>query len=139
MGFDSTNLLAMGLIFLGSYVQTAIGFGLAIVAAPLLILWAPEYVPAPICLVALFISLMNAMKHMYILLADAKEYKMTQTQFQLFKFQNFRIEYCLGFVYLNNQLIISYSCLDRKRFISIYELKDIQNNLKWYFKDTKKN
>lgn len=63
MDFDSTNLLAMGLIFLGSYVQTAIGFGLAIVAAPLLILWAPEYVPAPICLVALFISLMNAMKH----------------------------------------------------------------------------
>ncbi len=63
MEFDSTNLLAMGLIFLGSYVQTAIGFGLAIVAAPLLILWAPEYVPAPICLVALFISLMNAMKH----------------------------------------------------------------------------
>lgn len=58
---------------------------------------------------------------------------------QLFKFQNFRIEYCLGFVFLNNQLIISYSCLDRKRFISIYELKDIQNNLKWYFKDTKKN
>ena len=30
---------------------------------------------------------MNAMKHMHILLADAKEYKMTQTQFQLFKFQ----------------------------------------------------
>lgn len=63
MEFDSINLLAIGLIFLGSYVQTAIGFGLAIVAAPLLILWAPEYVPAPICLVALFISLMNAMKH----------------------------------------------------------------------------
>ncbi|MDW3125324.1 sulfite exporter TauE/SafE family protein, partial [Vibrio sp. 1974] len=51
MEFDSVNLLAMGLIFLGSFVQTAIGFGLAIVAAPLLILWAPEYVPAPICLV----------------------------------------------------------------------------------------
>lgn len=63
MEFDSINFLAIGLIFLGSYVQTAIGFGLAIVAAPLLILWAPEYVPAPICLVALFISLMNAMKH----------------------------------------------------------------------------
>lgn len=63
MDFDSTTLLAMGLIFLGSYVQTAIGFGLAIVSAPLLILWVPEYVPAPICLVALFISLMNAMKH----------------------------------------------------------------------------
>ncbi|WP_417877778.1 sulfite exporter TauE/SafE family protein [Vibrio sp.] len=63
MEFDSINLVALGLIFLGSYVQTAIGFGLAIVAAPLLIIWSPEYVPAPICLVALFISLMNAMKH----------------------------------------------------------------------------
>ena len=64
MEFDSINFLAIGLIFLGSYVQTAIGFGLAIVAAPLLILWAPEYVPAPICLVALFISLMNAMNRL---------------------------------------------------------------------------
>lgn len=63
MEFDSINLVALGLIFLGSYVQTAIGFGLAIVAAPLLIIWSPEYVPAPICLVALFISLMNAVKH----------------------------------------------------------------------------
>ncbi|AUI88757.1 permease [Vibrio azureus] len=63
INFDSMTWVAMGLIFLGSYVQTAIGFGLAIVSAPLLILWAPEYVPAPICLVALFISLLNSMKH----------------------------------------------------------------------------
>ena len=56
-------LIAAFLFFLGSFVQTAIGFGLAIVSAPLLILVAPEYVPAPICLVALFISLLNAFKH----------------------------------------------------------------------------
>lgn len=56
-------LIAMFLIFLGSFVQTAIGFGLAIVAAPLLFLVSPDYVPAPICLVALFISILNAMKH----------------------------------------------------------------------------
>lgn len=55
--------LAAMLIFLGSFVQTAIGFGLAIVAAPLLFLISPDYVPAPICLVALFISLLNALKH----------------------------------------------------------------------------
>ncbi|MGC9403995.1 sulfite exporter TauE/SafE family protein [Vibrio genomosp. F10] len=53
----------MFLIFLGSFVQTAIGFGLAIVAAPLLFLISPDYVPAPICLVALFISILNARKH----------------------------------------------------------------------------
>ncbi len=56
-------LIAAFLIFLGSFVQTAIGFGLAIVAAPLLILVSPDYVPAPICLVALFISILNALKH----------------------------------------------------------------------------
>ena len=56
-------LIAAFLIFLGSFVQTAIGFGLAIVAAPLLILVSPDYVPAPICLVALFISILNAKKH----------------------------------------------------------------------------
>lgn len=56
-------LIAAFLIFLGSFVQTAIGFGLAIVAAPLLFLVSPDYVPAPICLVALFISILNALKH----------------------------------------------------------------------------
>jgi len=56
-------LTAAFLISLGSFVQTAIGFGLAIVAAPLLFLVSPDYVPAPICLVALFISLLNAFKH----------------------------------------------------------------------------
>ncbi|MDN3682545.1 sulfite exporter TauE/SafE family protein [Vibrio tapetis subsp. quintayensis] len=63
MSMESTTLIAMGLIFLGSFVQSAIGFGLAIVAAPLLFLISPLYVPAPICLVALFISLLNAYKH----------------------------------------------------------------------------
>ncbi|TMX35716.1 sulfite exporter TauE/SafE family protein [Vibrio sp. Hep-1b-8] len=60
---SSEALIAAFLIFLGSFVQTAIGFGLAIVAAPLLILVSPDYVPAPICLVALFISILNALKH----------------------------------------------------------------------------
>ena len=59
----SEALIAALLIFIGSFVQTAIGFGLAIVAAPLLFLVSPDYVPAPICLVALFISLLNALKH----------------------------------------------------------------------------
>ena len=38
---DQTALIAMALIFVGSFVQTAIGFGLAIVAAPLLFLAKP--------------------------------------------------------------------------------------------------
>lgn len=56
-------IIAALLIFVGAFVQTAIGFGLAIVAAPLLFLVSPDYVPAPICLVALFISILNALKH----------------------------------------------------------------------------
>lgn len=55
--------IAMLLVFMGSFVQTAIGFGLAVVASPLLFLISPDYVPSPICLVALFISVLNAMKH----------------------------------------------------------------------------
>ncbi len=56
-------LVAMLLIFLGSFVQTAIGFGLAVVAAPLLFMISPNYVPAPITITALFISLLSALKH----------------------------------------------------------------------------
>ncbi|EGU29816.1 permease [Vibrio scophthalmi LMG 19158] len=59
----SEALIAAFLIFVGSFVQTSIGFGLAIVASPLLFLVSPDYVPAPICLVALFISLLNALKY----------------------------------------------------------------------------
>lgn len=61
--FNSTVWLAMGLIFTGAFVQTAIGFGLAIVAAPLLFVLSPAYVPAPISIVALFISLLSAFKY----------------------------------------------------------------------------
>ncbi len=63
MNIEPATFLAIAAIFVGSYVQTAIGFGLAIVSAPILIVYAPEYVPAPICLIALFISLLNALKH----------------------------------------------------------------------------
>lgn len=58
-----TIFYAMTFIFLGAFVQSTIGFGLAIVAAPLLILLSPDYVPAPIVIVALFISLFNTLKN----------------------------------------------------------------------------
>jgi len=53
----------MLLIFAGSFVQSSIGFGLAIVTAPLLFMLSPDYVPAPITLVALLISLFNAYRY----------------------------------------------------------------------------
>ncbi|GAK87319.1 hypothetical protein JCM19238_4929 [Vibrio ponticus] len=61
--FTSEALIAACLIFVGAFVQTSIGFGLAIVAAPLLYFVSPDYVPAPIVMVALFISLLNAYKY----------------------------------------------------------------------------
>jgi uncharacterized membrane protein YfcA len=61
--FDSASLIAMFLVLTGSFVQTAIGFGLAVIAAPLLFLISPAYVPAPITLMALLISLLGSWKH----------------------------------------------------------------------------
>ncbi len=60
---DLGLLFAMLLIFIGSFVQSAIGFGLAVVAAPLLFFISPNYVPAPVVIVALFLSLINAYKY----------------------------------------------------------------------------
>ncbi len=56
-------LLAALLIFAGAFVQSLIGFGLAIVAAPLLFLLSPDYVPGPITLVALILSVANGLRY----------------------------------------------------------------------------
>ena len=55
--------IASFVIFIGSFVQSSIGFGLAIIAAPLLFFIDPFYVPAPITISALTLSLANAAKH----------------------------------------------------------------------------
>ncbi len=60
---ELTVYIAMGLIFVGSFIQSSIGFGLAIVAAPILYQISPDYVPAPITIVALFLSLINAYRN----------------------------------------------------------------------------
>ena len=55
-------LAATVVIVVGSFVQTAIGFGLAVIAAPILFFINPEYVPAPITVAALTLSLANAFR-----------------------------------------------------------------------------
>jgi uncharacterized membrane protein YfcA len=55
--------IAAAVIFVGSYVQSSIGFGLAIIAAPVLFLLDPLYVPAPITISALTLSIANTYKH----------------------------------------------------------------------------
>jgi len=56
-------LIAMLLIFIGAFIQSATGFGLAVVASPLLIMLSPEYIPGPIIIVGLFLALINAFKY----------------------------------------------------------------------------
>ncbi len=51
------------LIFIGSFVQSTVGFGLAIVAAPLLFILSPDYVPGPITATALILSLANTYRY----------------------------------------------------------------------------
>ena len=49
--------LAALVILVGSYVQSSIGFGLAIISAPLLFALDPLYVPGPVTVCALTLSL----------------------------------------------------------------------------------
>lgn len=56
-------LVASLLIFLGSLVQSAVGFGLAIVAAPLLYLIEPRMVPGPMLLLGLVLSALNVWRN----------------------------------------------------------------------------
>jgi uncharacterized membrane protein YfcA len=58
---DSTVYIAMAIIFLGSFIQTAIGFGLAIVAAPMLIHLSADYVPAPIIIASMLTALLTTL------------------------------------------------------------------------------
>jgi hypothetical protein len=55
-------LVAIVVIFIGSYVQSSIGFGLAIISAPILFFIDPMYVPAPITIAAFTLSFANAAK-----------------------------------------------------------------------------
>ena len=55
--------IAIAVIFVGSYVQSSIGFGLAVIAAPILFFIDPLFVPAPVTVSALTLSLVNAAKH----------------------------------------------------------------------------
>lgn len=46
----------------GAFVQCSIGFGLAVVAAPLLFFIDPAYVPGPVIATALLISVLNSLR-----------------------------------------------------------------------------
>jgi uncharacterized membrane protein YfcA len=55
-------VLAFVLAFVGSLLQGSIGFGLAVVAAPILLLIDPRFVPAPMMLAAVFLVILIALR-----------------------------------------------------------------------------
>ncbi len=57
------ELIAFTVILLGAYIQSSIGFGLAIIAAPALFVFDPAYVPAPITLSVLVLSIASVWDH----------------------------------------------------------------------------
>lgn len=58
MGIDGATVLALGLAVLaGSVVQSSVGFGLAVVAAPFVIVLAPDLMPGALILAVVALSL----------------------------------------------------------------------------------
>lgn len=60
---EPTLFIAMLLIFIGAFIQTTTGFGLALVVSPLLLFLSPQYIPGPIILVGLSLASINLMKY----------------------------------------------------------------------------
>lgn len=46
-------------LFIGCWVQTALGFGMAVIAAPIIVILNPMWVPVALTLCALFLSILN--------------------------------------------------------------------------------
>ncbi|GAD80101.1 sulfite exporter TauE/SafE family protein [Vibrio ezurae] len=60
---DISIFIAMLLIFVGAFIQTTTGFGMAVVASPLLLHLSPQYIPAPIIIVGFFLASINLHKY----------------------------------------------------------------------------
>jgi mannosyltransferase OCH1-like enzyme len=51
---------------------------------------------------------------------------------ELFKLGGYKVEFCIGLILKDQSLILSYSLLDTKCIVSVYDI-DTVNNMKWYF------
>ena len=51
---------------------------------------------------------------------------------ELFTFNNCKVEFCIGLIIKDNEVILSYSLLDIQSTIAVYDLEYINNNIKWY-------
>ncbi len=59
--FDTIWWISASVLFIGCAVQTALGFGMAIIAAPIIVIFRPEWVPAILTIIAFFVSGQNAL------------------------------------------------------------------------------
>ncbi|EAR08192.1 sulfite exporter TauE/SafE family protein [Reinekea blandensis] len=57
--FDLYWWLAAAALLFGCLIQTALGFGMAVIAAPIIVLFRPEWVPIILTIVALMLSIRN--------------------------------------------------------------------------------
>jgi mannosyltransferase OCH1-like enzyme len=51
---------------------------------------------------------------------------------ELFKFEDNKIEYCVGMIFKNDEIILAYSAMDTNSIIATYDIDYINNNLKWH-------
>jgi len=70
----TTLLLASIIIFMGALTQSLIGFGLAVVAAPLLYIVEPDLVPGPIIIMGFTISLLTLFRERRALKFNGLQY-----------------------------------------------------------------
>ncbi len=61
--FDLAWWIAALSLAAGCFIQTALGFGMAVLAAPIIVLVRPEWVPVALTVTALSLSLMNSWHH----------------------------------------------------------------------------
>ena len=51
---------------------------------------------------------------------------------ELFKFDDYKIEFCIGLIIKKNKLILSYNLLNTQSIIATYDIDYINKNIKWY-------
>jgi hypothetical protein len=50
---------------------------------------------------------------------------------ELFKFEGEKVEFCLGLIIKESELILSYSVLDTKSVVAVYDMEFIKNGIRW--------
>jgi hypothetical protein len=51
---------------------------------------------------------------------------------ELFKFQQARVEYCMGLIIEQDRILISYSVLDNASFVGVYSHAQVNKQLQWF-------